>query len=202
MRTPRRRPSQHAGFTLIEVGVAVVLAGVVLANILLVLSDTRERFVVQSVNKDVDAEARRALDRIAKAVMGAVRDGLYTSLSAPLSAESINFASVIGVQDGQPVVSEPQRIAMTEDPAWSVTWYLNPGQEQETHVIWARDLANLGQGEVPNGLDDNANGLIDEKGLAFEVEGPMVRITLTIERQGPDGKPVTKRLETKVTCRN
>jgi hypothetical protein len=43
---------------------------------------------------------------------------------------------------------------------------------------------------------------VDEKGLSFEVDGPMVRITLTIERPGPDGKPVTKTLETRVTCRN
>ncbi len=190
------------GFTAIEMVVALALGGLILGNVLMVLADTRERFAIQDVNKDVDAEARHALDRIALQIMGAVRQQLYTQESAPLSADSINYTNVIGVQNGEPVVSSLQRIAMTNDPSGSVTWYQNPGQQQEKRVIWSRDLRSYCEGELPNGIDDNHNGLIDEKGLSFEVDGPMVRITLTIERQGPDGKPVTKTLETRVTCRN
>lgn len=192
----------RAGFTAIEIVVAVALSGLILGNVLLVLSDTRERLAIQDVAKDVDAEARRSLDRIAVQIMGAVRQQLYTQASAPLSADSINYTTVIGVQDGAPVISPPQRIAMTVESTSAVSWYQNPGSEQEKHVVWTRDLRSFCQGELPNGVDDNANGLVDEKGLSFEVDGPMVRITLTIERLGPDGKPVTKALETRVTCRN
>ncbi len=200
-----RTSNQHRarrGFTAVELVIALALAGIVVGNLMLVLSDTRERFAAQSVSKDVDAAARRALDRIALQIMGAVRSQLYSPVSAPMSSESINYTSVIGTQDGQPIVSSPQRIALSQEPTHSVTWYENPGQPNETHVVWARDLRDFCAGEVPNGIDDNGNGLVDEKGLAFEVDGPMVRITLTLERIGPDGKPVTKTLETRVTCRN
>jgi prepilin-type N-terminal cleavage/methylation domain-containing protein len=193
---------QRAGFTLIEIIVAVALCSLILGNVLLVLSDTRERLAIQDVSKDVDAEARRSLDRIAVQIMGAVRQQLYTQVSAPLSADSINYTSVIGVQNGEPVVSPLQRIAMTTEPTSAVSWYQNPGDANEKHIVWTRDLRGYCQGEIPNGIDDNHNGLVDEKGLSFEVDGPMVRITLTIERPGPDGKPVTKTLETRVTCRN
>jgi len=189
------------GFTVVEITVAVALCGLILGN-LLVLSDTRERMAIQDVAKDVDAEARRSLDRIAVQIMGAVRQQLYTQVSAPLSADSINYTNVIGVQNGEPVISPLQRIAMTTEPTSSVSWYQNAGGADEKHIIWTRDLRGYCQGELPNGIDDNHNGLVDEKGLSFEVDGPMVRITLTIERPGPDGKPVVKTLETRVTCRN
>jgi len=190
------------GFTVVEIAVAVALAGLILGNVLMVLADTRERLAIQDVAKDVDAEARRALDRIALQIQGAVRQQLYTQVSAPLSADSINYTSVVGVQDGEPVISPLQRIAMSAEPGSAVSWYQNPGSEQEKRIVWTRDLRSFCEGELPNGIDDNGNGLIDEKGLSFEVDGPMVRIALTIERPGPDGKPVVKALETRVTCRN
>jgi prepilin-type N-terminal cleavage/methylation domain-containing protein len=193
---------RRAGFTAIEVVVALALAGLILGNVLSVLSDTRKRFALQDVGKDVDVQARRALDRIALQLMGAVRQQLYTQASAPLSADSINYTSVLGVQDGRPVVSPLQRIAMTSEPEGAVTWFQDPGAAQEKRVVWTRDLRGFCEGEIPNGVDDNGNGLVDEKGLAFEVDGPMVRVVLTIERIGPDGKPVTKHIETRVTCRN
>jgi prepilin-type N-terminal cleavage/methylation domain-containing protein len=201
MRRRCRRPTRQ-GFTAIELVVAVALAALILGNVLTVLSDTHQRLALQDVAKDVDAEARRSLDRIAVQLMGAVRQQLYAQASAPLSADSINYTSIAGVQNGVPVVSPQQRIAMTSEPTGAVSWYQNPGGAEEKHVVWTRDLRSYCAGELPNGIDDNGNGLIDEKGLAFEVEGPMVRVTLTIERPGPDGKPVTKTLETRVTCRN
>lgn len=201
IRTPRHARARGA-FTAVELVIALALAGLVLGNLLLVLSDTRERFASQSLSKDVDAAARRALDRIALQIQGAVRSQLYSPVGAPLSADSINYTSVIGTQNGEPIVSAPQRIALSAEPKSSVTWYQNPGQTDEMRVVWARDLRDFCAGEILNGVDDNGNGLVDEKGLAFEVEGPMVRITLTIERLGPDGQAVTKTLETRVTCRN
>lgn len=201
--SPRRRPNRaRRAFTAVEMVIALALAGIVVGNLLLVLSDTRERFASQSLSKDVDAAARRALDRIALQIQGAVRSQLYSPVGAPLSSDSINYTSVVGTQNGEPIVSPPQRIALSQDPKSSVTWYQNPGQSSEMRVVWARDLRDFCAGEVLNGVDDNGNGLVDEKGLAFEVEGAMVRITLTLERIGPDGQVVTKTLETRVTCRN
>mgnify|MGYP000916787162 FL=1 len=68
--------------------------------------------------------------------------------------------------------------------------------------MWTRASAKFLEGEISNGIDDNGNGLIDERGLSFEVQGKMVVIRITIEKPGPEGTLSTKTLETRVTCRN
>ena len=52
------------------------------------------------------------------------------------------------------------------------------------------------------GLDDNANGLKDEKGLSFDLDGDSVIIRLTIEKPGVDGTSIVKEHQARVTCRN
>ncbi len=199
---PRGRTCPRSGFTLLEVLVAAALAGVLLFNIQLLVNDAREDLEDTTLQSEVNLQAQRALDRIALAVMGALASDVHVKKSAPDSSDTIHYTSVVGFEGGQPVISEPQSIALTAQSGREVSWYSKPGTSEETRVVWARHLREFCAGEVANGLDDNGNGLVDEKGLAFEVDGPMVTICLTIERLGRDGKLVTKRLETRVTCRN
>jgi hypothetical protein len=53
-----------------------------------------------------------------------------------------------------------------------------------------------------NGVDDNGNGLVDESGLTFISEGSSVTIWLSLERIGPENKPVTYSRKAVITCRN
>ena len=55
---------------------------------------------------------------------------------------------------------------------------------------------------MPNGVDDNGNGLIDEQGLAFTIFRNTVTIRLSLLRLSADGQPIEKTVETTVTCRN
>jgi prepilin-type N-terminal cleavage/methylation domain-containing protein len=193
---------KHGGFTLLEVLVALALTGVLLFNVHLLVSDARQDFEHGASEKELDLQAQRALDRIALAVMGAVRDDVHVKKSAPDSSDSIHYTTVIGYENGAPIISDPQRISLVAENGRSVRWSSNPDTADETRVVWARDLREFCSGEQFNGVDDNGNGLVDEKGLVFEVEGSMVKIILTMERQGPGGQILTKQLETKVACRN
>ena len=56
--------------------------------------------------------------------------------------------------------------------------------------------------EVLNNVDDNMNGITDETGLSFVVDGDSVTIRLTLERMNKEGNPVRVSKETTVTCRN
>jgi hypothetical protein len=58
------------------------------------------------------------------------------------------------------------------------------------------------EGEIPNGIDDNGNGIIDEKGLSFVVNEGSVTIRLTIGRQVAGQAVIEETLESTVMCRN
>ena len=80
-------------------------------------------------------------------------------------------------------------------------WSRNPETNEEVRVVWTSLVSPYLEGEIPNGMDDNGNGLIDEKGLSFVVDRNAVTIRLTLD-QLVDGRMVTKTVQTTVTCRN
>ena len=89
-----------------------------------------------------------------------------------------------------------------EEAKHRVYWSQNPGAENERRVIWTSLVAPYLEGELPNGIDDNGNGLIDEKGLNFVVDRNAITIRLTLERVLDGGEIVSKTVDTTVTCRN
>lgn len=195
--------TRRGGFTLIELMVSVALLGLVVGNVYMVLADSSKAFGSQTKLADTEMQVRRTLDRIALAVMGASRGTLWTATEAPTPGDELNFELSLGLREGQAAYSDPQKIGLTTGEGQQVTWYERPGAADERKVVWARWVADFAKGEVPNnGLDDNGNGLIDEKGLSFDVDGNSVTIRVTLQRPGPGGTWITKDLETTVTCRN
>lgn len=200
-----RADGRRNGFTLFELMIALSLLGLVVGNVYMILADSSKAMNTQSMSIDTETQARRALDRIALAVLGASRESLWTTKEAPLYSSELNLVSNLGVQDGEPVWSGPQRISLVEPESAEnqITWAENPNEPSEKKVVWAKGIGRFAEGEIPgNGIDDNGNGLQDEKGLSFNIDGNSVRIELTIEKVARDGQRFTKRLTTLVTCRN
>ena len=83
-----------------------------------------------------------------------------------------------------------------------VIWRDKPGEVDERSVVWSRWVSDFLENELPNGIDDNGNGLIDESGLTFVIDGSMVTIRLTLQRTGSDGKSSVYSREATVHCRN
>jgi len=199
---PPRSPHPRRGLSLVEVLIALGLMGLVLGNVYMVIGKGTKSYGVQTGDSVADAHARRTLDRVALAVVGASRSSIYDAMEAPFSGSEINYQTCLGVEDGEVVWSAPQRIALTNDTGRQVTWFEQPGLANERRVAWSNWVTQLFEGEVANGLDDNRNGLKDEKGLSFDLDGDSVIIRLTIEKPGVDGEPIVKTLQTRVTCRN
>lgn len=200
--TARGRTRGIRGITLLEVLIGVGLLALVFGNIYMVLGRSAKTYTVQTDNAEADAHVRRTLDRITMALVGADYESLFNAMQSPLAADEINYRTCLGVNDGLEVWSDPQRIAMTVDKGRQVTWFEDPGEVDQRRVAWSNWVREWFAGEVPNGIDDNGNGLTDEAGLSFDVEGKLIRIQLTIEKPGPDGKTIVRKLESKVTCRN
>lgn len=212
MRTLRRSPrasrgaraslprGRRAGYTLLEIGIALTLLTLVLVNLYMLLGDSGEAVRAKAADFDAEIEARRILDRAAMNLIGADVDSLIVPLSAPLSGSSIDFAVNTGFHDGAPEWSSNRRIG--HEGGTEVVWSERPGEPDERRVTWTRNAPGLLEGEIDNELDDNGNGLIDETALSYEVNGVMVTIRITIKKPATGGKFITKTLQTRVTCRN
>jgi len=207
----RRIPSSRSGFTLLETIIAVGLLALVMSNVYSVLGGTTYALTKRNVEFEADAQARRALERIAMAVIGAHSNSLDPTNASPGSVSGINYQEFLGLSeedengDGKndEVFSDPMRIGSTSASSEDISWFQNPGTEFEMHVVWAKNVPAVAVGETPaNGIDDNENGLIDETGLAFVQDGKRVRIVLSLRISDGRGGFLERQEQTTVTCRN
>ncbi len=192
---------RRGGFTLLETMMAVALLAMITVKIHHAMVAANQATSESTRRIVVEDQARRVLQQIAVAVMGANRSTLIPDAAAPLSMSDMRFQVNLGIQDGSVVWSDPEQVAL-DDGRSQVFWSSNPEAPNATRVVWSNLVTPFLEGELPNGMDDNGNGLIDEKGLSFAVDRNAVRIRLTLERVSEDGDSVIETVETTVTCRN
>ena len=193
------RPVGRAGFTLIEALFAMALVALVVVKITLVLDSASDANSQESSAMTLEDNARRVLDKVAYAVMSADREGLFPDPESPNFSTEIEFQVRLGVEDGEVVFSQPEWIGKE---GTHVRWKQNPDLPEELKVSWCNTVRPFLAGEVDNGADDNGNGLSDEDGLSFTLEGNAVTIRLCLERVRKDGTAITQTVETLVTVRN
>jgi hypothetical protein len=190
----------RAGLSALELVVGVALLAVVAAKVVLISSEATSAANDDLANIVVEDEARLTLDRIAYAIMESDRSSLTPDAETPAFSSQIRYRVSLGVQGGVIVWDDPEQIAL--DPAdRRLRWIEDPGSPDERSVVWCDAVRALLEGEEPNGVDDNGNGLIDESGLAFEIDGNTVTVTLTLEKPSRGGRTVISTVETTVTCR-
>lgn len=195
------RASLRAGFTVIEAVIAMALLAVVMVKLTMVIREAQVSHRREVSTMDLEDRARRVLDQISFAVIGADRQQIDPDPEAPGWTSRIDYNLSLGVEDGETVWGDPESIRLSDDDQ-QVLWMRNVGLPDERFVVWCRSVRALLEKELANTQDDNDNGVIDEKGLSFTMDGDSVVIRLTLERVGDDGERLTHTAETTVTCRN
>lgn len=193
--------ARRAGFTVVEVVIAMTLVGLVLTKLTLVMEEARRAHQEESLSMALDDQAMELMDKIAYAIVGSSAESLDPTPMAPFPCATIHFQVSLGVEDGKPVWADPEVIGLSEDSG-QVYWGQNVGEAGERMVVWANTVSEMLEDELLNGVDDNGNDLADELGLAFVLEGESVTIRLSLERSRDDGKKIQVTKETTVTCRN
>ncbi len=194
--------AQRSGFTLLEMMLALALVAILATKGIIVMNDAIVRTGEGTADTVLQDQAQTVLRRIAEAVMSADRESLDPGMvEAPGFTDDVAYRVHLGVQDGEIVWSDPQRIALAADED-AIFWARNPGQDDEMRVVWTNLVAPYLEGEIPDGMDNNGNGLIDERGLSFVFDRNAITIRLTLDRMLGDGQVITKTVETTVTCRN
>jgi prepilin-type N-terminal cleavage/methylation domain-containing protein len=191
----------RAGFTLIEALIAIALAAVVLVKVGMLAKMRSDTAAHESTELVIDDQARRVLEQISYAVMGASRERLIPDPESPIYSSELRFEVSLGVQDGKVVWGDAQWVGLDKGDN-QVAWRERPDAPDERRVVWCKVVRPFLEGELMNGVDDNGNGLIDEKGLVFTLDGSRVTVRLTLERKSDSGEIITKNVETMVTCRN
>lgn len=201
MRHRSRHLSARTGFTLLELLMALTLLSIVVVKARGAMSVVAESTGQQIDEIVLEDQARRVMRQIGYQVMGSNRETLIPDAEAPYSTEALCFQVNLGIQDGEVVWSDPEKVAF-EDLRGQVYWSQNPGTPEEQRVVWTSLVAPFLEGEFPDGIDNNGNGLIDEKGLSFSVDRNAVTIRLTLERILSGGETIVSTETTTVTCRN
>lgn len=200
----RRGASQHSsGFTLIEVAIAIVLLVVVVGNLYSLLRSSATALGAQNATFDIDSQARRTMHRITMAIVGAKAADLLSPTGKPYFTSELKYRESLGVDSsGLSQDSDWQMIKFTNYQGGEVTHYQNPDASNEKRVVFSKNVPPFLKDEIENGIDDNANGIIDEHGLSFVKNDRSITVFLTLKRTMPDGTVVERELQETVTCRN
>jgi hypothetical protein len=198
MRTTHRHvPSGRRGWTRVESLFAAGLVTVVAANAALVLKRAGDLAADEASALGDQEAAGRVLDRIALALMESDRASLMPQ-AQDVHTDCLRFTGTRS--DRAAGLAVLQEIGL--DAGSTLRWRQRPGTSDERCETWTDLVSPLLAGELVNGIDDNGNGLIDEQGLSFVVEGRRVTVRLTLRRPDASGDLAEQTVERVVTFRN
>lgn len=209
---------RRAGFTLLEMTIALVMLVMLLGGAALVLTRGQGVFRRSMSDSAIDTGANRALNSIARRLTGAGATTLFPVPVAPAWSDSIGFQEVVGWNAGAALWSTDTELRLEYEPGeldndldddgdgfvdeCQVLQVENAGQPDERRVVLLRNVREFLEGEEPDGVDQNGNGLEDERGLCFELRGDALIVRLSAMRRDPEGEVTIRTLETAVAMRN
>lgn len=210
----------RSGFTLLEVVLAAALLASVMGAALMVVQRGKSAMAEGHLHARAEARAQRALERVVAELRGAGIDALTPALNPNglTSTSSVTFEPIIGVSGAAPVWGNPVRIALApapEDAADNrdndadglvdecvLTLTRNVGSASQASFLLCSQVSERAEGELPNGNDDNGNGLIDEAGFSIQRIGTMLTLRISVEEPGEGGTSTFASVVTSLTLRN
>jgi hypothetical protein len=208
----------QSGLSLLELVAATGLLLTVLGGVFGALSSATRTAGSSLPLALLDREVHRTLHRIAEQASMAGVGTLVTAPTGPLGGDDLSFRVNHGWSAGAVVWGPEISIRWEPDPAdpldgidndrdgiadeGQVVWIRNPGAIDEERQLWLADVPRLLAGENQNNLDDNGNGVIDERGLSFALDGNVLTIRLSAARADADRRVAVRTVETSVRMRN
>ena len=186
---------------MLELIIALAILGLLVTNVGLVMKTSSSVTKAGLRIEQLESQADLTMDRIALAIMASSSEGIVPAPMAPDSADFLRFARNSGVENGEILWGNEEIIELEADSG-QVVWRENMDLPDERRVVWSRWVTDLLEGETANAADDNGNGLEDEAGLAFDMNGRLITIRITLESEDSEGSVLTKTRETRVTARN
>lgn len=212
--TPSRA---RAGFTLIEILIAVAIVSVALVAVNALSATGVGLFRTTTVQTNLDTRALRVIDRLST-VLAKADAGSLVPPAPEDGTEDLLFQEVIGVVDGEREWGPVQEALFEYEQGEAddgvdnndnglvdegvVVLLRNVGEADEQRVILCHGVSELLEGESSNGVDDNGNDLVDEPGFSIQWVGGVLCLRLSVEEIDSSGDLVVRTLQTSVRMRN
>lgn len=212
--------SRHAraGFTLLEMSITIFLLSVILGSAALVSQTGGKTASQAELETRVQTRARRTLDRAAEQLNGAAQ-AQFAPDPGTVGADSFSYRTVDAVTTGGVITwSNTYRFDLLPDTGDAddgvdndgdggvdekrLVLTIDSGFASQKQVTLAHDVRELASNELPNGLDDDGNGLADEPGFLVTRSGSVLTVRLTIEKFAADGRSAATSLQTAILLRN
>jgi hypothetical protein len=213
-----RTSPASAGFTFFEMVAALTVLAVIGGLGIKAIQLTGRASADTVQGSELDQRAHRALRRIVRDLQEARMSAFVPAPTPPLGASTIVYqcAEVLDIQfidwgenrriDLVPSSTDPldgvdnDRDGLVDEH--DLVLVRDAGLASERSTVLVRNVAPLLEGELPNALDDNGNGLVDEPGFCVLQRGEMLDLALSLMRVAPGGGVTTRTAETTVWPRN
>lgn len=187
---------QKHGFSLVELTIALTMTLLVVGGSSLMLRRGSDKLRSGAAEVSSTMRVTRALDEIVEALRMASAESLTVASPAPEGSTWIEFRRALGMDFETGVVrfGERERIALDPDPQavvrpdYDIVWIADVGLASERRRVLLRGVRRMLEGENPgNGADDNGNGLVDERGLCFDLREERIDVHLSVEVENSVG---------------
>lgn len=210
---------RDAGFSLVELLLAVTLLGMLLSSVALVGRTSERAFRRGATSSALEQRASLALAALLQELERAILASLAPDPTPGLGASALRYLHALDI-NGVDLELSTQRSLRLElapnevdngvdddgdglsDEALLIL-ISDLGLVTERRRVLAHDVAELLEGELPNGADDNGNGLVDEPGFVVERRGDTLELAITFIGATADGTESMRRtVRSSVMLRN
>lgn len=225
------RKNSESGFSLLEVLIAAGIFALMLLATLAVATRGQDVYNTGSTAGDLENQARFLVEWMSNELQGASLATVSLSPAGVGLASSVTFQKVTGYGVSAPTLANPMSIGLVlasgetnnnaddnnnrlvDEGVLQVIENLGVLGQQVT-AVKAQGVAEVRgrygtvAGEtspttgLPDGADNNGDGVVDEPGLNFRLSGNLLTIALTLERMGLDGALHQATVTTSVRIRN
>ena len=131
----------RAGFTLLEVLIAITILGMIAANVVMVTRSSSKAYESGASLSTLDIQLDNTMDRIAMALMAARKESLTPNNPSPLWTDFLIFDQSQGFEGGMEVIGDLERIELVPGPE-QIVWKQRPGALDERRVVWTNWVLN------------------------------------------------------------
>jgi prepilin-type N-terminal cleavage/methylation domain-containing protein len=213
-----RRASSAAGYTLLEVVIALVIFLIVGLTSYEALAVTSRVAMHTSQTSELDQRAHRVVTRILRELQEARVESFVPEPVPPWGSAALSYQAAEISADNTIVWGAYRRLELVQsatDPKDGIDndrdglvdehelrLVRDAGLPTEYATVLATDVSPLLEGEEANAADDNNNGLLDEPGFCVCLREGVLEVRLSLQGPAPNREVETRTVEMTIWPRN